>query len=393
MKKWWIMVGTVITAVVILAVCLYGLPTDPPAVSPSGTTNSQLWTTLPPETTEETLPWRSSGPVNYISEGINSPEQENDYMIKQQVLPESVENPDGLPVLKWVIMLDSYSFASKKTWNEAAVVELNQMLSDKDLPYRVQFTVLTSNRYNKPRDWFANPDVLKELEEADLIYSYYTYKEMEEWLLPITDHIYGDAQPSLADALPDPLCWLSKEVNGEIYGIPKGVNSVTSQGWRVDTDFMEKHGLTFEDFNRSFWEMDELFAEIYEKNGNQPFLHDDFFGHHGGAVGQDNVRGYLPMPDAFRSSTYQNNCLCFSIDLQAEKPTVVNMLETEMFIKTRDAAFRYLSAGYVSDECYEICYESSMQSSKPYLYHTGEFYRIPSGPIGYRSVVSDFYNL
>ena len=381
MKKWWIMVGTVITAAVILAVCIYGLPTDPPAVSPSGTTNSQLWTTLPPETTEETLPWFTKEPKSYIMESDEMHELNGDVAV--QVLPETVENPDGLPVLKWVCMVDTLFYSGNNPMNEAAVVELNQMLADRNLPYRVQFTILSSSGWFVwPEEWFSHPDVLKELEDADLIFGYCTAREMEQWLLPLTDHIYGDAQPALAGAMPDPLHWYSFEADGEIYGIPYCVYPAYGQGWRVDAAFMEKYDLTAEDFNRNFWEMDELFAKIYEKNGNQPFIVDTLYGRSGGEmVDMNRTRYWLPINGAFKDSTYQPACLYLTIDLLAEKPTVVNFVETDMFQKTYDAVLRYKEAGYLGrSRDIEFC--GRIDSAEPYLNTSGNKYYIPCGPTG-----------
>ena len=366
------------------------------SVSPSPTVNTNPVTSMdsvqdtePPETTEETLPWRPLRGSTYKAQSYQPDELEYDpnniLSFNRQVLPETVENPDDLPVLKWVCVVS----AGKRVWNEAAVVELNQMLADRNLPYRVQFTILSSNRYIETwEEWYNHPDVKKEMEDADLIYGYYSYKEMEEWLLPITDHIYGDAQPALAGAMPDPLSWFNYEANGEIYGIPKQATIGRCQGWSVDTDFMEKYDLTVEDFNRDFWEMDELFAEIYEKNGNQPFLYDEFYGCYGGQFGQGAVKTWVPMPTAFDNSTYQGICMCFSIDLQAEKPTVVNVLETELFSKVHDAALRYLNAGYTTVDDYAISYTSFISATEPYQYEWlgRESYDIPCTPIGMQSL-------
>ena len=390
MKKWWIMVATVMAAVVILAVCIYGLPSGMPGISPSGTaggsssmTNSQLWTTLPPETTEEKLPWWNWDPVSYIYEE-ETMELTGDITV--QLLPETVENPDGLPVLKWVCMVDDLMHPGDNPMNEAAVVELNQMLADRDLPYRVQFTVLsTSGWFVWPEEWFSHPDVLKELEDADLIFGYYTAREAEQWLLPLTDHVYGDAQPALAGAMPHPLNWYSFEADGELYGIPYCVYPVYGQGGRVDAAFMEKYDLTAEDFNQNFWEMDELFAEIYEKNGNQPFIVNSLGGSGSGNgyfVDMNRTNYSVPKSDMFKNSTYQPACLYLNIDLLAEKPTVVNLVETDVFQKTCEAILRYDEAGYFGRSSCGIRFGIDNDSTEPYLDTSNNAYYIPSGPLG-----------
>ena len=367
-----------------LVLVIYGCSVTPsPTVNTNPATSTDSVPDTVPETTEEPLPWHPGFFSNYKHEFLT---MEVPYEIKRQVLPETVDNPDGLPVLKWVCIVPS----ADPMWNEAAVVELNQMLADRNLPYRVQFTILaTSRRVYAWEDLYANPDIQKELVDADLIFGVYNPKDMEEWLLPITDYVYGDAQPSLSDALPHPLSWYGIEVNREIYGIPQSVNPAYCQGWSVDADFMEKYGLTIDDFDRDFWEMDALFAEIYEKNGNKPFLHHKITHGTGGEISTYGILTSYPFSKTVNDSDYQGICMCIAIDLQAEKPMVVNLLETEYLSKIKDAVLRYQKAGYVTEQYikgedgslkpnqeYEIGYGSSMNTSEPYL--DEGFYKIPN---------------
>ena len=370
---------------VLLLLVFYGcsIVPDPTVATQRPTTTDTISTTAVPETTEETLPWMPRNGSNYKNPNISTMVNPNhDYEITRQVLPEIVDNSDGLPILKWVCLVK----AGYQVWNEAAVVELNQMLADRNLPYRVQFTILSASGYPMPWDWFTNPEIQKELADADLIYGCYTAKDMEQWLLPVTDHIYGNSQHTLSGALPNLLSWFSMEANGEIYGIPQQVSVGNRQGWCVDPDFMEKFGLTADDFNRDFWEMDELFAEIYEKNGNQPFLKDDFSGKYGGMVLANSMMTSVPMNVAIDNSAYQGICMCFSIDLQAQKPTVVNMLETELFSNVQSAALRYLKAEYMTKKDYAIRYTKNITASEPYLDKLQKCYIIPCTPMGLRCV-------
>ena len=384
MKKWWAMVGIVAVAVVILAVCLYGLPFDSSAVFPSGMTSSQSWTTLPPETTEETLPWQpfDEHVISYTSTLSSSRENpDHSYEITRQVVPETVDNPDGLPVLKWVCLINTLTNRDKKPWNEAAVVEFNQMLADRDLPYRVQFTLLTVSAAAMPWDLFTNPKIQKDLEDADLIYGYYYAPEMEQWLMPITDHVYGDAQPSLAGAMPDRLSWFGVEANGEIYGIPRFPDDSARPGWSVDPDLMVQYGLTVEDFQKDFWELEELFAEVYEKNGNQPLMSTQYANNYGGFMLPNSAVASVPYGQSFMYSDYQGICLNLSIDLLAEKPTVINVLETERFAKLNDAILRCMEAGYMKPlegpgyMPFQVAL--SVSSSEPYMATFDNRYMIP----------------
>ena len=107
---------------------------------------------------------------------------------------------------------------------------------------------------------------------------------------------------------------------------------------------------------------------------------DDYFGKYGGSIGGNDVMYFLPMESAFDNSNYQGKCLCIGIDLQAEKPTVVNMLETELYDKVWAAAVRYLEAGYVGQYAKDVRYIGNVGSSKPYVDQTGEYCYIPHGP-------------
>ena len=157
---------------------------------------------------------------------------------------------------------------------------------------------------------------------------------------------------------------------------------------------MEKYGLTFDDFNRDFWEMDELFAQIYEKNGNQPFLFHGVAHRIGQATSTYGILASYPFGELANSSAYQGICMSIAIDLQAEKPTVVNLLETEYLSKIQDAVFRYQKAGYVTERYieeedgslqanqeYDITYGGDMDTSEPYMDEETGFYKIPNTPM------------
>ena len=79
-------------------------------------------------------------------------------VITCQYLPQKVDNPDNLPVLKWVCLTVRNYGGGMRTWNEAAALELNQMLADKGMPFRVQFALLTMDQWLLDSDWFSRPE-------------------------------------------------------------------------------------------------------------------------------------------------------------------------------------------------------------------------------------------
>lgn len=189
-----------------------------------------------------------------------------------QHLPATVDNPDNLPVLKWVCITDKYYGGENRFWREEAVHELNNMLKEKQLPFRIQFVMLHNSDHTLYFDWNAEPTVLNALLEADLIYADMTAQQMKQYLSPITEHITSSAEPSLGNSVAHPLNWLQGTVDGEIYGIPTLPFQATVAAWLVDPGLLDELDLRADDFRNDYAEMDALFAQIYGTNGQTPFL-------------------------------------------------------------------------------------------------------------------------
>lgn len=271
-----------------------------------------------------------------------------------QYVPAEVTSPEGIPVLKWVCLRDEWNHM----WTEDAAVELNQMLADRNMPFRVQFVILTyyvDDIYAAPPtspyvDWFSMPEVQEILKDADLIYGALSGQEMTEYLVPITDNVSGTASPSLQNAVPHDYNWLTQTVDGEIYGIPSGPSQGTTTGWIIKSSFYKKMGLKEADLSRNFWEMDTLFAKLYQKNSNKPFLTIREGGIRSIAeIDETTLPQQLPSSIAdFMRGTYTCIGSCFGIDASSGSPKVVNMMETDTVRLYQEAMFRYKSAGYVT---------------------------------------------
>ena len=76
-----------------------------------------------------------------------APTVEGELVITTQYLPAEVENPDDLPVVKWVCLMETWYGGKIGTWTENAVHEVNQLLADRDMPFRIQFVLLTMNQF------------------------------------------------------------------------------------------------------------------------------------------------------------------------------------------------------------------------------------------------------
>ncbi len=338
-----------------------------------------------PNDSENEYPPISFDYYPYISD------EELDYQI--QYLPETVDNPQSLPVLKWV-----YFTNTRRPFTEDAARELNQMLADRNMPFRVQFMVFTANgsASDMELEWFTRLAAQEALADADLICGYMTPDERQEYLMPITDYVTGGAQPSLKNAVADASCWAGTTTDGVIYGIPSFAASAECGGWRVKAKVFEEYGLTEDDFKKNFWEMDEVFEKIYQANGNKPFLDADYISDDS-SISYPSVDDNGDGPDIVlpgdlswvMDHLYQYIGAYFGIDFSAQTPTVVNTLETDAVRNLWRAVMRYQKAGYImlQPRGSALVSYGSLDSDSPYkrLYSYGdsttEFTLIPVTPM------------
>jgi len=267
-----------------------------------------------------------------------------------QYLPQVVDNPDNLPVLKWVCIpdyLEDGDYGS--VWSEAAAIELNQMLADRNMPFRVQFVIVTSDyfdskNYYTAMDWFARPEVQAELAEADLLFIHYLSQERaKEYFMPLTEYAKGNATPSLKNAVPHEINWQNSTVDGEIYGISQSIRRPLSGGWSVDADVLTKYGLTIEDFQKDYWDIDETLKKLSEASGIKKLIkissNSSISGSFALDVGIENIYPGIaidPMDEYFTGIGS-----VFAVEYVNQVPTVVNTLDTELTQKIQDAVIRY----------------------------------------------------
>lgn len=268
-------------------------------------------------------------------------------VITIQNLPETVENPEGVPVLKWVCFVETQGGGETRIWNEESVLPVNEMLAQMDAPYRVQFQMVTVNRYLEPGqfDWFSQPEVQEVLENADLIYGYMEPEDRISRLLPITDYVVGEDAP-LSDAVPHAAYWQATSHEGEIYGIPTRLLQQSMSGWILRDHYIQWHRLTEEELQQDFWEMDSVFERIFEDTGHSAFLDipaDEIVNTY---VGMGLSKGYLP---GLLSAELADLSLasCFILDYSSASPQVVNYLDMESVRQFCQAAVRYKKAGYI----------------------------------------------
>jgi len=271
--------------------------------------------------------------------------------LNRQLLPEVVDNPENLPVLKWVCFMFA-GMGDNCVWTEDAVIEFNQMLADRKLGYLVQLVVYTADKYHNPYLGFLinHPDVRQEdLQTADIIYGKINEEKVKELLMPITDYATGSAEPSLKNTVTHKAYWDYVTRDGEIYGVPTEKRGPTTLGWIVDKDLMKDVGLTDADFQKNFWEMDEVFEKI-KNSGYNRFVtwgYDALNQTTSGRVGE--VPSHFPKWAQYVLDKRYNRCgSVFGIDEETGK--VVNILDTETARTFQQAANRYSKAGYLTDE-------------------------------------------
>ncbi len=273
-----------------------------------------------------------------------------EYEVVVTRLPETVENPRNLPVLKWVCLVTQSMWKPTEAWSELAMVEVNEMLADRNMPFRLQLVIVDmKGRVQSTIDWTEIPEAAELIAQADLLNIYLPEQKAAQYLLTITDHVTGDALPSLKNSVLHQQHWTHASYNGQIYGTPVTHSSVNSNGWQVNTEMLENWGLTAQDFQKNYWEMDAVFAKIYEKNGGKPFL--NFAIQWGDNLAYPNcIPNNTPLRD-YISSLYQCNVGGgFAIDFRKEKPEIVDVVQAEDFRLTQAAVIRYHDAGYAGSD-------------------------------------------
>ena len=280
--------------------------------------------------------------------GNNDSKDEPESTALVQYIPERAEDSDGLPVLKCVCVVESWCVLGKnhrKTCRENAINAMNQYLKESNAGFQIQVVIITDveMNYGMGLDCFEDSRVREEAADADLLYADFFPERMVEYLEPITDYINGSDAP-LSDAVPHESLWFQTKLDGEIYGIPYIFNSPGGTGWIVEAEVLERCGLTPEDFQREYWEMDEVFARIYEVYGTSFMM-----------VAEDS--SFLPLVNG-RICSIPENVLgdfsnyhtfvasCYGIDASGDHPTVENILDTEYIKLLQQATPRYTAAGY-----------------------------------------------
>lgn len=300
---------------------------------------------------------------------------EPDPIITCQYLPQEVNNPKNLPVLKWVCLTERPYGGGVRTWNETAAIELNQMLADKNMPFRVQFVLFTMDVWLTDSDWFFRPETQNALKNADLIYGMMTAEEMQNYLQPITEYVQADAASSLLQAVPHSLNWLSGTVEGEVYGIRTIPAQGWANGWVIAPEVFDTYGLSADDFIGNFWEMDTVFQKIYAQNGNEPFLYNN-----NGKFLRTEASDPKAIDDYFPSAIYDlvNNIYfdagtIFGIDYSGQSPKIVNKLDTETVRNIQNALTRYIEAGYITDQAAKaVVHYGSVAGAHTYTRGQGE---------------------
>ena len=328
----------------------------------AGCSSNPVGTNAPANTTEPT----SFVPPNSVPMmgGETQPEKPQESGTVQY-LPEEVENPDGLPVLKWLCL----SVSQK---SDAAMAEINRVLAEKNMPFRLQFILYSADWNSDP--WFTLNEVVELAGKADLITGNIRAEDAARYLAPITENATGAAEPSLENAFIHSSYYGKVTADGTVYAIPAMTAELEVIGWCVDNSVL-KDGVTADDFARSYWEMDDAFARLYANNNNKPFLYPPSDG--------ITCSGKACLPAAINFTyyaEYEKLAACYCIDYTLETPAVVNILDTEQIRLTQAAMKRYAEAGYFVAEdqlSSATVIFSRVHADFPYSY--GERQYIPVG--------------
>ena len=124
-----------------------------------------------------------------------------------------------------------------------------------------------------------------------------------------------------------------------------------------------------------------LFAELYEKNGNVPFLMTFTNVTSGGSI--DGTDVYMLGDVLNNIEGYNYITACYGLDAYAETPVIENILDSERVRTYFETEQRYKDAGYsfdASSEDYPCLVTSGMIMRNTPYYEDGYWY-IPSGSL------------
>ena len=290
----------------------------------------------------------NSGSGGQIIGGNTGPADAPESTANVQYIPEKVKDSKNLPVLKLVCVLDGRSVGGKnerKTCQENAINAVNQYLKENDAGFRIQIVIITGveHDYGMGIDCFDNSRVREAAAEADLLYADFFPERMTEYLEPITEYISGSDAP-LSGAVPHDSAWFRTSLNGEVYGIPHHNTSPYGQGWLVEAEVLERCGLTPEDFQREYWQMDDVFARIHEVYGTEFMMVN---GDNPSLAYIDNRAAAIPSNILYDFSDFLTFVVaCYGIDSSGDRPEIVNILDTDYIKQLHPASQRYSAAGY-----------------------------------------------
>ena len=293
--------------------------------------------------------------------GNNGPTDAPESYADIQYVPQKIEEAGDLPVVKWVCLTDDFVFDSRGIsgrdhYKEDAILAANRYLKEIGAGFQLQFVFISGLDYfavegqgmMSVEDWFTDSGVRAVAENADLMFANFNAERMHEYLEPITSEVSS----TLANAVPHDFLWQRTTLDGETYGITSE-NAVPSYlGWYVDAVVMDSYGLAVEDFQREFWEMDDVFEKLYQQHGDTLIMIREEDSEMPMIVGS-NVR--LPDNAMPYITTFKPITACYVIDNSGDAPTIVNFLATERMKAIRFALSRYQEAEYT-------CFDSNLNA-------------------------------
>ena len=112
----------------------------------------------------------------------------------------------------------------------------------------------------------------------------------------------------------------------------------------MEAEVLERCGLTPEDFQREYWQMDDVFARIHEVYGTEFMMVN---GDDPGLAYIDNRAAAIPSNILCDFSDFLTFVVaCYGIDSSGDRPEIVNILDTDYIKQLHPASQRYSAAGY-----------------------------------------------
>lgn len=235
-------------------------------------------------------------------------------------------------------------------YNES-ILELNQLLEKEGYPFRVQIRQVPDEYLYSMKELAA---VLDEKGiPADIFGEYYTWladAAEEGTFLELSQFLDTESGKKLRERISERY-WELTGINGQHYFIGY-LDELSSSGWAVNQDLMEKYGFTEEELGRPLEELGDVFRTVWEGEKDEPEYQIEVDGE---MITDFSVFPLTPallfsrLPFSFVDTGLPIGYWNDEISDDEDGSKLVNLFDTERMRRLAETVNQYYQEGYVKN--------------------------------------------